>query len=97
MDIIFDKRVDKFIETLSNLDQGRISGYLKLFREHGFMLPSKYLKKIDQNLWELRPGDIRILFGKARSNIVFVNVFKKKTQKTPRKETETAKNRLKEY
>lgn len=97
MNIIVDRRVDKFVETLSDLDQSRISGYLKLFRDHGFILPSKYLKKIDKNLWELRPGDIRILFGKAGSKIVFVNVFKKKTQKTPRKETETAKNRLKEY
>lgn len=97
MDIIIDKRVRKVIKSLSKIDCSRISGYIDLFSVNGFNMTSKYLRKMDNNLWELRPGDIRILFGLVGSNAIFVNIFKKKTQKTPRQEIETAKNRLKGY
>lgn len=95
--VITDDRVKKFLETLSQSDQARIPGFIELFEQNGFTLPSQYLKKIENNLWELRPGDVRLLFGKAGENFVAVNAFKKKTQKTPQKEIETAKRRLKEY
>lgn len=97
MDIITDKRVEKFAESLSDIDRGRVSGYLKLFNENGFALPNKYLKKISKNLWELRPGNVRLLIGKVGAKMILVNIFIKKTQKTPKKEIETAINRLKEY
>ena len=97
MNLIVDKRVDQFVDTLTNLDQGRIAGYLDLFRQHQFSLPSKYLKKLDKGLWELRPGNIRLLLGKVGSRIIVVSCFKKKSQKTPKKEIETAKRRLGEY
>lgn len=80
MEIIVDERVDDFIETLSDKDRGRISGYLKLFKENKFDVPGRYLKKIDNNLWELRPDNIRLLFGRAGSSFVFVNVFKKNSE-----------------
>jgi len=64
MDLIVDKRVNQFVEALADIDQGRIAGYLDLFRQYQFTLPSKYLKKLDKNLWELRPGNIRLLLGK---------------------------------
>ncbi len=60
-------------------------------------MTSQYLKKIENNLWELRPGSIRILFGLVGTEAVIVNIFKKKTQKTPVREIETARRRLKEY
>lgn len=97
MDIITDKRVGKFIANLTDIERGRVSGYLKLFKENGFALPSKYLKKIASNLWELRPGNIRLLIGKAGNQMILVHIFIKKTQKTPRKEVKTAINRLKEH
>lgn len=97
MDIILDVRVKKVIKSLSEVDRSRISGYIDLFSKNGFNMTSKYLKKIDNNLWELRPGDIRILFGLVGSNAIFVNVFKKKTQKTPRQEMQAARSRLKGY
>lgn len=97
MDLIVDKRVERFVETLSDIDQGRITGYLDFFRQYQFQLPGKYLKKLDKNLWELRPGNIRLLLGKVGSRIIVVNGFKKKTQKTPAKEVETARKRLSEY
>ena len=97
MNLIVDKRVDQFVDTLTDLDQGRITGYLDLFKQYKFTLPSKYLKKLDKNLWELRPGNIRLLLGKVGSQLIVVNCFRKKSQKTPKRELKTAKSRLGEY
>lgn len=97
MDIVVDERVKKVIKSLSKIDRSRVSGYIDLFSANSFNMTSQYLKKLDNNLWELRPGDIRILFGLVGSNAIFVNIFKKKTQKTPRQEIQTAKSRLRGY
>lgn len=96
MDIVLDDRVKKLVSSLKDEDKGRITGYIRSFRDNGFALPGKYLKKLGNNLWELRPGDVRVLFGKVGTEIIIVHMFKKKTQKTPKKEMETAKKRLKE-
>ncbi len=95
--VITDKRVKDFLASLSEIDQGRAQGYIELFEENGFRLPGQYLKKLDSNLWELRPGSIRLLVGKAGSVMIVVNAFKKKSQKAPRQEIKTAKRRLEEY
>ena len=97
MELIVDRRVEDFVGNLSDFEQGRVLGYLELFREKKFSLPARYLKKIDRGLWELRPGNIRLLLGKTSSGMVVANIFKKKTQKTPKNEIKTARNRLKEY
>ena len=96
MQFIIDKRVDIFVSTLSELDKGRILRYQDLFIRYQFTLASKYLKKISANLWELRPGNIRLLFGKiSAETYVIVHGFKKKTQKIPAREFHTAIARLK--
>ena len=97
MDISFDGRAKKVLKSLSEEENGRILGYIDLFSKNGFNMTSQYLKKIDNNLWELRPGNIRLLFGLVRSDAIIVNIFKKKSQKTPIKEIKTSKKRLKEY
>lgn len=98
MEILVDKRVEKFIKKLSNVEQARVLRYLDLFKMYGFTLPGKYLKKLSSNLWELRPGDLRLLFGESTQsgNLIIVHCFKKKTQKTPQKELEVGIARLKE-
>lgn len=97
MNITLDDRVNKFLKSLSEEDKGRVSGYIDLFSKNGFNITGKYLKKIENNLWELRPGNIRVLFGLVDLNAVIVSIFKKKTKKTPVQEIETARRRLKEY
>lgn len=97
MNIALDGRVQKFLNSLPEEDKGRISGYVDSLAKNGFNMTGKYLKKIGNNLWELRPGSIRVLFGLVNSDAVIVNIFRKKTQKTPKQEIELAKKRLKEY
>lgn len=97
MNIILDDRVKKVIKNLPEVEKGRVTGYIDQLGKDGFKMTGQYLKKLSNNLWELRPGDIRVLFGLIDSDAVVVNVFKKKTKKTPIKEIKTAKKRLKEY
>ncbi|EKD65088.1 MAG: hypothetical protein ACD_50C00196G0005 [uncultured bacterium] len=97
MKATLDERVKKVYNSFSDTDQARIRGYINLFREHKFILSGKYLKKLKNNLWELRPGNIRVLFGIVNQEMIIVNVFKKKTQKTPTNEIKIAEDRLKEY
>ena len=66
--------------------------YLELLEQHGTNLPSTYTKHIEEDIWELRPGNNRIFYFYFNDNtIVLLNHFRKKTQKTPRKEIEKAK------
>lgn len=98
---IIDIRVEEFINTASEDDKGRIFRYLDLLEKYQFTLPSKYLKKLEKKLWELRPGNIRLLLGIVRIEnidvIAIVHIFRKKTNKTPKRELEKALFRLKEY
>lgn len=68
-----------------------------MFTEYGFALTEQHLKKLGKNLWELRAGKIRLLFGLIENSAIVVNIFLKKSQKTPKKEIELAIKRLKEY
>jgi len=97
MKIFVDSRVENFLERLDPVEKARLRRYRKLLEEHGFSLPEPYLKKISKDLWELRPGSVRILFTGEKDKIIFAHAFYKKTQKTPTKELKVAKNRVAEY
>lgn len=97
MNVYNDPRVDKIIRQLPGKESARIIQLIDLFKEFGFSLPELYLKKLTQGLWELRAGRWRLLFGGTDNNYIIVNIFMKKTQKTPKKELETALQRLKQY
>lgn len=92
-----DPRVDREIRSLSKQDSARIVRAIELFKEGGFNLTELYLKKLTRNLWELRIGKWRLLFGLVKNEAIIVNLFLKKTQKTPKKEIKLALQRLKEY
>lgn len=78
-------------------DSAQVASIIELFIKYGFKLPDLFLKKLTNNVCELRPGRWRLLFGLVRGEAIIVNIFLKKTQKTPIKEIELAKKRLKNY
>lgn len=92
-----DKRTREVIEALSKIDKARVNRTVQFFQDKGFLLDTRYLKKITKGIWELRAGRVRLLFGMVGSNAMVVNVFVKKTQKTPLKEIMLAERRLGEY
>lgn len=95
-EILTDVRVKEFIDSLDNGRKTRIDRVYSLFERYGRFLPGKYLKKLTSDVWELRPGDIRLFLGIKGSKAYVVHGIYKKTQKTPKKDLELAIKRIKE-
>lgn len=76
----------------------KIIAYLDLLEEKGTFIGQPVTKHLDGEIWELRPLDNRILYAYYNDNtFLLLHHFKKKTQKTPKKELKKAKNNLKDY
>ena len=72
--------------------------YIDLLSECGLTLTEPYIKKLDKEIWELRPLRDRILFASWCNNkFILLSVFMKQTQKTPQIEIEKAKRLLEDY
>ena len=76
--------------------------YVKMLKEYGPEINNKFrreaVKKLKDDIYELRPGDSRILFFYYINNkIVILHAFKKKTRKTPKYEIEKAITEAKDY
>lgn len=96
MEVVYHPEVSKKIRTLSLKDNTRIVKIVELFKDKGFHLTALHLKKIKSDLWELRAGRFRLLFGVIHRKAYVVNVFQKQTQKTPKKEIKLSIQRLKD-
>lgn len=91
-------RKDSAIHKDSRINYQSIVSYIEALKVNGLKLPQKYIKKIKNDLWELRRRDNRILFFAAESNkFVLLHMFKKKTRKTPAREINKALSEIKVY
>ncbi|MGN1281915.1 MAG: type II toxin-antitoxin system RelE/ParE family toxin [Succinivibrio sp.] len=69
-----------------------------LFSCHGTKLGNKITKLLDDGIWELRPGNNRVLYFYFRDEtFVILHHFRKKTQKTPKKEIDKAKREKQDW
>ena len=65
----------------------QITLYIELLQNNGTHLPDTITKHIEDNIWELRPGNNRIFyFYHDNDCFVLLHSFRKKTKKTPRRE-----------
>ena len=72
--------------------------HIQLLQDNGTILPENITKHIEENIWELRPGNNRIFYFYYTDNtFVLLHSFRKKTQKTPRREIEKAKTERDDY
>lgn len=72
--------------------------YIQLLQDNGIHLPENITKHIEENIWELRPGNNRVFYFYYENNtFVLLHTFRKKTQKTPRREIEKAKLERDDY
>lgn len=94
--------VDAEIEALPRDMRARLARLSAIIEEYGFGgLPRDAVKHLDGRLWELRitgrDGISRAIYLTAAvRRVVIVRVFVKKTQKTPPRELELARQRAKE-
>lgn len=71
----------------------QISLYIQLLQENGTRLSENITKHLEENIWELRPGNNRVFYFYYKDDtFVLLHQFRKKTQKTPRRELEKAKS-----
>lgn len=76
----------------------QISLYIQLLQDNGTRLNENITKHLDDGIWELRPGDNRVLyFFFQHDTFVLLHQFRKKSQKTPRREIEKAKAERSDY
>jgi phage-related protein len=76
----------------SRIKLTKIIAYIDILSKNGTRAGENFIKHLEENIWELRPINDRILFFYWDQNkFVLLHHFKKKTQKTPRREIEQAK------
>lgn len=69
----------------------QLSLYIELLANNGSVLSSDIIKKLNDDIWELRPGKNRVLYFFVKDNkYVLLHHFAKKTQKIPKKEIDRA-------
>jgi len=65
----------------------------EFLEDYGTRLDEKVTKHLDDGIWELRPGNNRVMFFYFKDDtFVLLHHFRKKTQKTPKREIEKAKS-----
>lgn len=87
----------EFIFEQSESIRARINHSITLLNISGPFLKPPYMKKISNKLYELRivgKEQIRIFYTIYQNKYYLLHGFKKKTQKTPKKEIETALDRM---
>jgi phage-related protein len=93
-----DKPVEEFIKSQNSKTIAKIMHVIDLLEKYGSFLSMPHSKKLSSPIYELRvrgKPEIRILYVFIDGNICLLHAFKKQTQKTPKKEIDTALKRLK--
>jgi phage-related protein len=83
---IFLAKVNDFINSLSEENQKKFALAITSLSEGDFQ--AVYIKQIKGEIKELRIKEYRLMFFIHKNTIYFVNVFLKKSNKTPTKEIE---------
>ena len=90
------------IEALPDDMRARLGRYVTIIKEVGLeALPRDSIKPLEEKLWELRltgrDGIARAIYLAASGQrVVILRAFVKKTQKTPRREIELARQRARD-
>ena len=82
----------------SRIKLSKIYEYVKYLSKVGLQAREPYVKHLDDDVWELRPINDRILFAAwDGQSFILLHHFIKKTQKTPPREIKQAKRNLADY
>ncbi len=89
--------VQEFLTTLPLKEQMAVLARIEQLRELNIFAREPLAKHLRGNLWELRWKSYRLLYVADSGCLVFLHVFRKTTDKTPERETDTACRRFEEY
>lgn len=72
--------------------------YIDLLAKNGTTLPPNITKHLEEDIWELRPGNNRVFyFYYQEQHFVLLHHFRKKSMKTPKREISRAKAERDDY
>lgn len=99
---LWDKLEELRVKAAGNKDARvqykQIALYIQLLQENGTYLNENITKHLGDEIWELRPGNNRVLyFFYDKGTYVLLHMFRKRTQKTPKREIERAKAERADY
>ena len=94
--------VEEFIASLPKEDQVRFLDVYKGIKEYGLEYPRATFKPLEGKLWEIKfsakGGGYRVAYVLLRGDeMLWLHAFKKTTQKTPARDLELARKRMKEF
>lgn len=102
-----ESEIWNFLETLriksetnkdARIQYNQILFYIDLLAKNGTNLPANITKHLEEDIWELRPGNNRVFyFYYDESQYVLLHHFRKKSQKTPKREITRAKAERDDY
>ena len=76
----------------------QVRTYIDILQRLGTRAGEPFTKHVTENIWELRPGNNRILFfGWKDKRIVLLHWFRKRTRRTPAREIEKALREMDEW
>ena len=82
----------------SRINFNKIVAYMDLLSEMGTRVGEPVTKHVEGDIWELRPLKHRFLYAYYENEkYVILHHFVKKTKKTPKRELEHAKRKLKDW
>ena len=82
----------------ARIQHKQASLYIELLQQNGTHMNAEVTKHLDDGIWELRPGNNRIFYFFYQNNTyVLLHQFRKKSQKTPKREIEKAKTERNDY
>ena len=81
----------------SRINSKKINDYIEALKQNGTRLGMPFVRHLENDLWALRPLGNRILFVVWIDGIfVMLHGYEKKSQKTPEKELNRARQEIKE-
>ena len=97
-DFLEELRVKAATNKDARIQHKQITLYIQLLQENGTRLNENITKHLEDGIWELRPGNNRVFyFFFENDTFVLLHHFRKKSQKTPKREIEKAKNERADY
>lgn len=82
----------------ARIQHKQASLYIELLQQNGTHMNAEITKHLDDGIWELRPENNRVFYFFYQNNTyVLLHQFRKKSQKTPKREIEKAKTERNDY
>ena len=93
-----DLRIKAATSKDARIQHKQASLYIELLQQNGTHLNENITKHLEDGIWELRPSNNRVFYFFFQDNtFVLLHQFRKKTQKTPKREIEKAKRERDDY